>query len=921
VRVQAAQLCALFEHSPPTVVSNYSADQLVIRTAPVDPAAFGPMADALLGPVLQDAPADVEALCTHLLGEGAIDLAGAVETITAGAGGLIGTALPFDATLHPDAVVSPIAQSTLHRLTKHYKEHIDLVNGATKLAMRATSTAADAAAIQAKLQTVKDADAKFVDAAIPAIVAAANALTIEGSNLPAAGALEPLWAAVAEGNGGATLSDVLERYQFQTLVTSRNRQSLWFGYLVSSLVSTEALADWLRLNPFLSEARFKALQQLILRTILRSTRIGHINRCLGQCRDWASTLAALAALQGGGGDAATVAGLRSDLERKSQALARILTTKRHYMAATAAGGAAGAQPAGFGFKPQYSVFEYQANIILRKRQVELVSKFERCVLAGGDMVEQLIMGAGKTTVVSPMLSLLLSRGKRLVTLVVPKALLPFSRSILRSIFSMTLQKRIITLQFERSSGFDGNLLQKLKDARTAGSIVICTPSTVKSMMLKFIESVSIARDPDHKQYQRAVAETRLAPQVMEIMRAGIGIMDEVDLILHPLKSELNFPVGVKEPLDFSPKRWQLPIHLIGVVFEASAAAGGGGSGPARFAEGEGETKAALVGRLRQVVEDGYQKAKLQRSPHLILLDVGFYDAHMKPILCEWAWVWICAEDVVVDREAAMAFIGGCRNDHVLPSAGADGQTVAATINALPSKHDIKVLNFVRDWMLVYLPHSLKKIDRVTFGIMNGGDIERANIQDPFMPASRSKLAIPFIGKDVPSHASEFAHPDVTIGLTILAFWYEGLRESDFQEILSTMQTSLHKEQGPKGARPTSVMFNEWAEDHAGAQVATGYADMQTFTKQQAAAGIANGDGGGGGGGGEEGGGGGGVAAINRAVMRAESLGEEYGTNAIAEHAVLEKMEWRKFKYSIGSDNRVYKVLLGTKGPRIYLKQG
>jgi hypothetical protein len=31
------------------------------------------------------------------------------------------------------------------------------------------------------------------------------------------------------------------------------------------------------------------------------------------------------------------------------------------------------------------------------------------------------------------------------------------------------------------------------------------------------------------------------------------------------------------------------------------------------------------------------------------------------------------------------------------------------------------------------------------------------------------MAVPFVGKDVPSRASEFAHPDVLIGLTILAF--------------------------------------------------------------------------------------------------------------------------------------------------------
>ena len=37
-------------------------------------------------------------------------------------------------------------------------------------------------------------------------------------------------------------------------------------------------------------------------------------------------------------------------------------------------------------------------------------------------------------------------------------------------------------------------------------------------------------------------------------------------------------------------------------------------------------------------------------------------------------------------------------------------------------------------------------------------------EDPNVPRSRLKLAVPFIGKDVPSKSSEFAHPDIIIGL-------------------------------------------------------------------------------------------------------------------------------------------------------------
>ena len=50
----------------------------------------------------------------------------------------------------------------------------------------------------------------------------------------------------------------------------------------------------------------------------------------------------------------------------------------------------------------------------------------------------------------------------------------------------------------------------------------------------------------------------------------VPVLDEVDLILHPLKSELNWPLGQKLPLDFTRSRagfglrWQIPFHILDV---------------------------------------------------------------------------------------------------------------------------------------------------------------------------------------------------------------------------------------------------------------------------------------------------------------------------------------------------------------------
>lgn len=101
--------------------------------------------------------------------------------------------------------------------------------------------------------------------------------------------------------------------------------------------------------------------------------------------------------------------------------------------------------------PRFLVFEFTWNILLRKAQVILVRDFMGALRSGKSMVKQMIMGQGKTTVVGPLLALMLGDGKSLVTQVVPPALLEFSRGIMRSTFSSIMHKRIYTLSCDRAS--------------------------------------------------------------------------------------------------------------------------------------------------------------------------------------------------------------------------------------------------------------------------------------------------------------------------------------------------------------------------------------------------------------------------------------------------------------------------------------
>ena len=96
------------------------------------------------------------------------------------------------------------------------------------------------------------------------------------------------------------------------------------------------------------------------------------------------------------------------------------------------------------------------------------------------------MGAGKTTVVSPLINLMVADGKNLMIQVVPPQLLEFSRSRLRETFSSIMQKRIYTFHFDRSSKIDPQTFQKFQNAiRTAG-VIVTTPTSIKSLMLKYV---------------------------------------------------------------------------------------------------------------------------------------------------------------------------------------------------------------------------------------------------------------------------------------------------------------------------------------------------------------------------------------------------------------------------------------------------
>ena len=452
---------------------------------------------------------------------------------------------------------------------------------------------------------------------------------------------------------------ILRRYASQTIVVDIN-------YVVATLLSRYAESDLHVANPFLKNSKDVLAQ--VAHIMLRSSRVSHANRAVSQAITLRSLLQHLVegrhTLTTPAREALTHSFTTGDssatierLNHVSAALAEALTCRRHYIRAQEG-------RSDKIFDPRFLLFEYMFDILLRKRQVEMVDSFVSSARAGSSHVQQMIMGAGKTTVVGPLLALILADGDSLVVQVMPTALLEQSRNILRSCFCAIVIKHIYTLQFDRSvedsSELVASLFSKLNSAKLQRSIVCAAPETIKSLMLKFVEQIhaieqfdtTILTPGESSRSNREVIRIRdqmmarsdMADAIVwifDLWRSGVLIMDEVDVLLHPLRSELNFPIGHKEAIDLSGHRWDLPIHLIDSIFyhlrhftcEPLTVY-------VESAKLIGTTPLEILEKLSGVIQEGYDAHMLQRNPHLVLLDSNFYHQKLRPLISKWTLLWL-----------------------------------------------------------------------------------------------------------------------------------------------------------------------------------------------------------------------------------------------------------------------------------------
>lgn len=511
------------------------------------------------------------------------------------------------------------------------------------------------------------------------------------------------------------------------------------------------------------------------------------------------------------------------------------------------------------FDPRFLVFEYIVNFMLRPRQVELVQTFHTEAVGNRSTVQQMIMGAGKTTVIAPLLALLLADGDTLVQVVMPKPLIEMGHSVLQKTFSTLVPKQVVMFSFSRSdeslASFE-NLYAQLDRARTQRSVVITTPETVKSVMLKYIDILSrlralspalslprtcfvtrYVRDEVDKQVKKAKELQALADALGSVLALWklkcVCLLDEVDSLFHPLRSELNFPIGQSEELHLvaSGDRFELPLFLLDAVFFRTEG---------RACLEVPNDHLPVLESICEAMEHGISQLAFQKSPHAILLRKEFYFEHMVQPLAQHALVWLQRNPVVrADALAHAAKISDMKygdSKNAMPEVVqrdvlayiAERGTPAAVkeqIQKIFGPEAIMRLNLARNWLLSFLPHTLGKIHRVDYGLLQQAHLdgwskeEQKNKHDSRQaepqPQSVSRLlmAVPFVGKDVPSRHSEFAHPEVLIGMSIVSYRHHGLRRSDLRQLVSHLKQRMLAEPGDYYQRASRILFDDWIAQH------------------------------------------------------------------------------------------------------------
>ncbi|KAF8122530.1 hypothetical protein EV363DRAFT_1554095 [Boletus edulis] len=436
--------------------------------------------------------------------------------------------------------------------------------------------------------------------------------------------------------------------------------------------------------------------------------------------------------------------------------------------------------------PDWLLIQLQGNFLIRRVQAN-VAKAMISPLSAKNTVTQVNMGEGKTSVIIPICATALADGNQLVRVVVPKALIPQTLQLLTDRLSWLVNKPVYHMTFSRNDAFAAGVdLERMHEfmskCRDECGIIVTQPEDILSLKLACVETqllengiglnpapidqkrgfeyvLNALKDWPLESVQRWHREHEMLRKSQRFEKAkGSGqvgalmkiqrflethardILDESDDVLRP-QFQLIYSTGYQHPLEGSPDRWVIAQQVLGLLkrharllstpdsYTIQCDGGSSGSFPhIHILQAEGGEQ--LISLIAQDVLDGRLSTLAGFNS-----DLGLRGAIRKFML---------SKDIhpdtfkVVEKYARQSTNWGS----------------LLLLRGLLAHNILLFALTQRRW-------------RVDYGL------------DPTFPP-RTMLAIPYRAKDVPAKMAEFGHPDITILLTCLSYYYGGLSENQLR---------------------------------------------------------------------------------------------------------------------------------------------
>ncbi|KAG1796950.1 uncharacterized protein HD556DRAFT_1441127 [Suillus plorans] len=384
--------------------------------------------------------------------------------------------------------------------------------------------------------------------------------------------------------------------------------------------------------------------------------------------------------------------------------------------------------------------------------------------SGKNTALQLHMGEGKSSVIVPICCAALADGKNVVRVVVLKPLAVQMFQLLVERLSGLTNRRIFHLPFSRSLRITSSDIQSLfEECKRVRGIIVALPDHILSFKMMAVE----------QQLPRANAIRQ--PLVMPLLdtqrwldKYTRDILDESDELLH-VRFQLVYTMGDQQHLEGYPDRWTTTQQVMTLV-----------------------AKHACLLQQEFPLGVEFQEGAIGTFPHFRVLDV---DAGKR-------LVKLVSDDILAGNLPNFVF------EHV-PSHIQDSIREYLTQFTIEPQLLHEVRSYCTGssmWNGLLLIRGL-----LAHGVLIYTMKERRWRVDYGLDPQRTKLAVPYRAKDVPSSRADFGHPDIAVTLTCLSYYYGGLTEEQvalcFRQLLKQDNPVLEYETWIEGLSLDSLPEN------------------------------------------------------------------------------------------------------------------